>query len=66
MRKRKHKHRHKEETLSLSERKEVRDLAPYNRAAYELIKACRYNRAVYELIKSFREQLKALVCTAPF
>jgi hypothetical protein len=53
MRNRKHKHKHKEETLSLSERKEVRDLAPYN-------------RAVYELIKSFREQSKALVCTAPF
>lgn len=50
---RKPKHRHKKETRSLSEWREVRNLF-------------RYNRAVSELIKAFREQLKALVCTAPF
>lgn len=50
--KRKHKYQRKP-VRYLSDWKKVRALA-------------RYNKKIRKLIKAFREQLEALVCTAPF
>lgn len=52
----KSKHKHK------YQRKPVRYLSD-RRAFNEFV---RYNRKIYEMIKAFREQVKVLVCTAPF